>query len=97
MDAWEPQWNRVVAEAPPPEAAVDLDRAGCDRLLVAARAAEPELLPSPDEALDGPVQKWLDDAETIGFECRDHPDLEHGLTELDIIEAEIAAGLRALQ
>lgn len=98
LSAWEPTWT--AAEAATPEAgrtAADLTPDDCDRLLLGAREARPDLLPSPDEALDSPVTMWVDQAEEIGFDCSNHPDLDTGLEELRVLAAEINGGIAALE
>ena len=91
-------WTALAAEAPPVQSGeADVTPEDCDQLLVAAREARPELVPTPDEALDGPVDEWLDQAEEIGFECDNHPDLEAGIEELGVLAAEIDAGIAALE
>lgn len=97
LDGWVAEWEAVTAEAPQTDGTADLDRAACDRLLVAARDAEPDLLPTPDAALDGPVQGWLDLAETIGFECPPGPEAGELLSELEVFEAEAEAGITELE
>lgn len=93
--AWRSQWEPVAREVPAPSQADDLDPARCERLLVAARQARPELEPAPTKALDAPTVRWLDLAEEVGFECEDTVDLHEVLVELDELADRIDEGLVA--
>ena len=90
---WRAQWDPVVTEVPAPSEADELDPDHCERLLVAARQARPDLEPAPTKALDQPVNRWLDLAEEVGFECEDTVDLSEILMELDELEDRIEEGL----
>ncbi len=95
VQQWRPRWEALAAEAPS-AGHQELSGQQCERLLTVARTGRSEVLPAPDEALDGPVRQWVSVAETIGFDCLDHDDLTGALRELEIIGAEVDAGARTL-
>lgn len=68
----------------------------CDDLVGEFRTRLPALRPTPTEALDDAVHAWVSHAESIVFECpRDPGQLAERLAVLDVLAAEIDAGLAA--
>ena len=97
LTAWETEWSAASAVTPEPiQTEADLTESMCDTLLTTARGARPALLPTPDAALDGPVDAWVVLAESIGFDCHRHPNLSGAVLDLRAIVAEVDAGVRAL-
>lgn len=97
---WEPAWEATAAatfEVPPDGAEADGLDDECNALLTAAREARPELLPSPADSVDELVDEWLTVAESVGFECTEHEDLEGALAELAQLEGSISTALDALR
>ncbi len=93
---WRVVWEERRAEFP--DAAAILEEGGelCDELVGRLRGDLPELVPTPDEALDAAVEDWIAHAETIAFECPDDPsELADRFETLDLLSAEVDAGLAA--
>ena len=68
----------------------------CGDLVGQFRVEFPDLTPTPTEALDAAVDAWIGHAESIVFDCPDdRSDLSERLDELDVLAAEIDAGLAA--
>ena len=92
--AWAAEWERAQALVPTVDELAAGGRRVCDELVGELRETLPDLSPTPDEALDDAVGAWIDEAETIVFEC----DLElewltERMQELDVLASEIEAGL----
>ena len=96
-EAWGAVWRAQRDSVP--EAGVFVDRGEdlCGELVGDLRSGREDLLPTPTEGLDDPVHAWLSHAESIAFDCPvDDPDrLRERLHDLDILAAEVDAGLAA--
>lgn len=97
--AWAPVWERWRDEIPTAEVFIDRGEGLCDPLVGELRSSRQELLPTPIEALDAAVHAWITDAESVTFDCPtdDAELLRDRLHELDVLAAEIDAGLQADQ
>lgn len=94
--AWQDTWDRQRAAIPDADTIMAGGIELCAELLGDLRISLPELRPTPTEALDGPVAAWVAHVETIAFECpQDEPELAEQLRTLDLLTAEIEAGLAA--
>ena len=96
-EAWGVVWEVQRASVPAAGGFIDRGEDLCGELVGDLRSARKDLLPTPIEALDGPVDAWLSHAESIAFDCpTDDPDRLRGrLHELDVLAAEVDAGLVA--
>jgi hypothetical protein len=91
---WEPHWITTVEAMPSLERLGDPpDRDMCSHTLGLLRSKAPELIPTPDPALDATVKKWLSVAEEAMFECppksAEVPSLNVAYDELARLKAEI--------
>lgn len=69
----------------------------CDELNGLFRVELPELLPTPAEVLDDPVDQWIERAVSIVFECSsDEAVLGGQLESLSVLTAEIDGGLEGV-
>lgn len=96
-DAWKPVWTGWRDAVPEAEVFLERGEAICDPLVGELRSSRPELLPTPTEGLDAVVHAWITHAESVAFDCpTDEPALlRDRLHDLDVIAAEIDAGLAA--
>jgi hypothetical protein len=95
-EAWRREWERRQELIPDVDAIIDGGSDFCGELLGEFRVELTQLLPSPSEVLDEAVQAWIDHADTIAFECpSDRADLAERMRQLDLLAAEIDAGLEA--
>ncbi len=91
---WAPQWEQRKSLIPDVEALLEGGREYCDELDGQFRVSLAELLPSPIDVLDEPVDAWSAHAATIVFGCsHDEAVLTEQLETLDVLAAEIDAGL----
>jgi len=97
-EAWKREWRNALALSASVETSDDAG-AACHSLLAELRRDRNQLMPTPDESLDGVVERWIRMAEGLGFDCprakgnrREH---EKRLRELRVLEAEISAGVHA--
>lgn len=94
--AWESRW-RDTAELVPTRA--DIDEEGedlCGDFLGEVRDRRTELVPTPYEVLDETVREWFAKTEALGLDCGDDADtLDELLSDIDVLTAEIDAGLAA--
>lgn len=97
--AWAPVWGRWRDSVPAAEAFVDQGQVLCNELVGQLRSGRQELLPTPTEGLDAAVHAWITSAESIAFDCPtdDSTMLRDRLHDLDVLVAEIDAGLAADQ
>lgn len=97
--AWAPVWETQRDSVP--SAAVFLDQGPglCSELVGRLRSGRQDLLPTPIEELDAAVRAWINHAESIAFDCPiSDPDmLRDRLRGLDVLTAEVDAGLIAIQ
>ena len=95
-ESWRAGWESQQALVP---TADDLLAGGsdlCGELVGEFRSSRDELLPTPTEALDAAVETWIADVEGMVFDCSsDRAILEDQLVALDVLVAEIDAGLIA--
>lgn len=93
---WGPIWDTEQAAMPSADELAAGGQAGCDRLVAELRAGGDRLRPTPSEALDAAVESWLEHAKGIAFDCVDDVALlDEQYAELDILTAEVDAGLSA--
>jgi hypothetical protein len=93
---WAIEWEREQALVPSAAELADGGRPLCDELVGEYRESMTRLTPTPSETLDDAVEAWVDHAESIVFECPAEPAaIEQRLGELDVLAAEIDAGLDA--
>jgi len=92
---WQETWTAIRARVPDATALSAPDgHPACEQLLVAARRARAELLPTPDPAMDAAVAQWIDTAGAIAFDCPGESGrVQTALEELHLIEAEVDASL----
>lgn len=94
--AWIPEWERRQQLIPDVDTILTGGRKVCDDLDGSLRVSLPELLPSPTEALDGPVNEWVTHAVSIVFECSDDEQtIARQLETLDVLAAEIDGGINS--
>jgi len=96
---WQPLWAGVTDALPSLTSLGDPpDRDICGPALGVLRASRPDVLPTPDLALDGVVTEWFTIAEDALFECppssHEIPDLASAYEELARLQAEVDAVLR---
>jgi hypothetical protein len=95
-DEWAQRWERERDAYPSAEEFLEGGEDFCGNLLGQLRVDLDELLPTPDESLDGAVGEWRTHAESIAVECpRDPDELARELDVLDVLAAEVDAGLSA--
>lgn len=93
---WLAVWESRQALVPPAETIVEDGQDVCGERLGVFRTELPALLPTPAEELDPAVEDWIAHAETIVFECPTDPaDLDDRFLILDVLAAEVDAGLDA--
>lgn len=68
MSEWIPRWETAKAVLPD-LAAGEPDDETCSAALVELREIAPDLRPTPDDSIDGTVDRWLLIAEETMFEC----------------------------
>ena len=94
--AWKVIWERDRLLVPDADTIIAGGVDLCGDLVGQFRVEFPELTPTPTEGLDAAVEAWVGHAESIVFDCpHDRSDLEERLGELDVLAAEIDAGLAA--
>ncbi len=92
--AWKVEWEQRQQLIPDAEALLTGGREYCDQLDGEFRVALRELLPSPLEVLDDPVDAWILHAVSIVFECSDDEStLADQLETLEVLAAEVDGGL----
>jgi hypothetical protein len=70
VEQWQPTWDKAVAGLPEQSiVGENPPRALCDTTLVFLREIRPDLMPTPDLAVDDTVRDWIDIAEDAFFEC----------------------------
>ena len=96
-ETWRPVWEAQRDSVPDAGVFVDRGEDVCGELVGDLRSGREDLLPTPTEGLDDPVHAWLNHAESIAFDCpSDDPDrLRERLHDLDVLAAEVDAGLAA--
>jgi hypothetical protein len=95
-EAWTDRWE-AARELVPAADALHTNGGTCDRLLGDFRTVLPTLTPTPDDALDGAVDAWVREAESLALDCpTDRAEIDDRLTELEILADEIDAGLADL-
>lgn len=95
--AWTPTWEQTRDLVPTAETLVDEGEARCESVLGEVRAAREDLVPTPSEVLDDTVDDWISRVESVMFDCPvdDADDLRDRLHDIDVVTAEIDAGLLA--
>lgn len=98
VEEWNRHWEAVQAAIPSLEEVSDPPSGAlCTRGLVTVREARGDLLPTPDPAVDGPVEEWIQVAESVFFQCPPHTppvdSFEAGYEEMQRFVAEVEAGL----
>jgi len=97
MSEWAERWNETVASLPDPADVASLEdpRPLCDEVVATIRTKSVELVPTPDAALDGPVDAWVRVAEEMFFECPPRSGeiqgFDEGYGELAQYQAEVTA------
>jgi hypothetical protein len=93
---WAVTWERERALVPTVDELLDGGRRLCDDLVGEYRESMPRLTPTPSDTLDDAVQEWVEEAESLVFECPDDTvEIEARLADLDVLATEIDAGLAA--
>lgn len=93
---WRVEWERQRDLVPDADEFLAGGADLCGDLVGRFREDLPALQPTPTEALDGAVDDWTADAESIAFDCPDDRDeLTERLEILDEIAVEVDAGLDA--
>lgn len=91
---WAVEWARERALVPTAEALTDGGRPLCDDLVGEYRESMSRLTPTPSAAIDGAVEDWVEQAESLVFECpSDVGEIAARLADLDVLAAEVDAGL----
>ncbi len=94
---WQPGWDRVSQGMPTRAAFVGgPDEELCADALVIVRDANDDVIPTPDEVLDGAVEAWLEQAREIFQECPPRGAVEgfdDAYDRLDALRAEVEAGV----
>jgi hypothetical protein len=94
--AWRTIWEERLALVPTADAIASGGEDLCGDLVGRYRVELPALFPTPDPALDDVVREWTAELESLVFDCPDDPgELDGRLAELDVLAAEVAAGLAA--
>lgn len=91
---WELTWSTAAESLPRLEELGDSSAGDrCGHALGQLRAIQPELIPTPDPALDAVVNEWMRVAEDAMFECRPSstgvPGLGAAYDELTRLKAEV--------
>lgn len=94
LSEWEQIWSQTTDELPTLRELGDPpSRDSCGHALGVLRTSRPNLVPTPDPALDAVVTEWVTVAEDAMFECppSSHkiPDLASAYDELARLEAEV--------
>lgn len=93
---WRDTWQQERATVPDESVLRDGGQELCDDLVGRLRSTRDTLTPTPTELLDDAVDAWISHAETLVFECTlDEDLLAAKLRELDVLAAEVDAGLAA--
>lgn len=97
-DQWLEDWQTVVTGIPTREELGPTPESDmCSEVLSFLRTSTPGLLPSPDLAVDDPVETWVEVAEDAFFGCPprsgDVTSFAEAYDELARLEAEVAAAL----
>ncbi len=93
---WAGEWASEQAIVPSQDELLTGGRPLCDELVGEYREAMSRLTPTPSKALDDSVEEWVEEAESLVFECPTDPaEVESRLDALDVLSAEIDAGLAA--
>jgi hypothetical protein len=91
---WAVEWDAEQALVPTEREILDGGRPLCVDLVGEYRESMSRLTPTPTASLDAAVEAWVDDAESLVFECPDDlVEVEQRLADLAVLTAEIAAGL----
>ncbi len=94
---WRAGWDSVSQAIPTRAAFVGgPDEELCADALVIVRDANDDVLPTPDDVLDGAVEAWLEQAREIFQECPPRGAVEgfdDAYDRLDALRAEVEAGL----
>lgn len=73
----------------------------CEETLGRLRSLREDLLPGPDEVVDGPAGSWISYAESVFFSCFESVESAQPVTaayrRLEGWQAEVEAGLRSLE
>ena len=96
MLTWQPDWETAVSHSLPVDGS-SVAQADCAEILAAASAARAQLDPTPDRALDNPINQWIVLAESVGADCLDHPDIVGATSTLHDLEASIDETIQSLQ
>ncbi len=93
---WASEWAAEQAIVPSQDELLAGGRPLCDELIGEYREAMSRLTPTPSAALDDAVEEWVEEAESLVFECPTDPDeIADRLAALDVLAVEIDAGLAA--
>lgn len=91
---WALTWERERALVPTIDELVAGGRPLCDGLVGEYRETMPRLTPTPSPALDDAVEEWVEEAESLVFECpSDTGEIATRLADLEVLTTEIDAGL----
>lgn len=92
---WADAWEREQALVPSADELSDGGQPLCDELIGELRGSLNRLTPTPTEALDDAVKAWADHADSLVFECPEGDRLAERHERLDVLAAEVDAGLAA--
>ncbi len=97
-ESWRAVWEGQQALVPTADEVIAEGADLCGELVGVFRSSRDDLFPTPNDALDAAVETWIADVEGMVFDCsNDRAILDDQLAELDVLVAEIDAGLRADQ
>ena len=93
---WENDWDAIVALIPDESSLGTDPEALCEATLVSLRDQKETLFPAPDDLIAGSVRQWLEVAEGMFFECPPSDGFSDSYDQLEILEAEIEAGVNSI-
>ncbi|MDH3306323.1 MAG: hypothetical protein OEO77_02195 [Acidimicrobiia bacterium] len=91
--AWEPEWAALTAGLPTEAELASGGEDVCSAALVTLREQRTVIVPTPEEALDPPVEAWFSLAEDTFFDCPPNVGFEAAYAEMAAFEDEVAAVL----
>lgn len=93
---WAVEWAREQALVPTADELIAGGRTLCDELVGEYRESMSRLTPTPSDTLDDAVEEWVEQAESLVFECpSDAGEVEARRADLEVLVTEIDAGLDA--
>ncbi len=93
VSEWENDWNAIVALIPDESSLSGDPGEICESTLVLLRENTETLFPAPDDLIADSARQWLEVAEGMFFECPPADGFSDSYDQLDVLEAEIDAGM----